>query len=172
MEWWGGLGAGVALGGWERWRETWKAPHVWSSAQAGIAGSSHHTTKVQLRALQLQGGAWEGTWIFWIELNASYRLWTILVSGIKTPKAQEKAVYSSDRERKGEPRWLKNCMKVKADELEMIIRKRRSRQVLQPQWEKLIDLSSSRREEEILLTAKTQKLLLERLTSKGEGGGS
>lgn len=54
----------------------------------------------------------------------------------------------------------------------MITRKRRSRQVFEPQWEKLIDLSSRRREEEILLTTKMQKLLLERLTSKGEGGGS
>lgn len=58
------LGPGVALGGWERWRETWKAPHVWSSAQAGIAGSSRHTINVQLRALQLQGDAWEGMEIF------------------------------------------------------------------------------------------------------------
>jgi len=32
----------------------------------------------------------------------------------------------------------------------------------------MIDLSSRRKEEEILLTAKIQKLLLERLTSKGE----
>lgn len=35
----------------------------------------------------------------------------------------------------------------------------------------MIDLSSRRKEEEILLTAKMQKLLLERMTSKGERGG-
>lgn len=52
-------------------------------------------------------------------------------------------------------------MKVKEDELKIVIRKQRSRQVFQPQWEKMIDLSSRRREEEILLTAKMQKLLLE-----------
>lgn len=60
---------------------------------------------------------------------------------------------------------------MKEDELEIIIRKQRSRQVFRPQWEKMIDLSSRRKEGEILLTAKMQKLLLERLTSKGEGGG-
>lgn len=58
-------------------------------------------------------------------------------------------------------------MKVKEDELEIIIREQRSRQLFQPQWEKMIDLSSRRKEEEILLTAKIQKLFLERLTSKG-----
>lgn len=52
-------------------------------------------------------------------------------------------------------------MKVKEDEVEIIIRKQRSRQVFHPQWEKMIDLSSRRKEEEILLTAKMQKLLLE-----------
>lgn len=60
-------------------------------------------------------------------------------------------------------------MKVKEDELEIIIKKQRSRQIFQPQWEKMTDLSSRRKEEEILLTAKMQKLLLERLTSKGGG---
>lgn len=60
-------------------------------------------------------------------------------------------------------------MKVKEDELEIIIRKQGSRQIFQPQWEKMTDLSSRRKEEEILLTAKMQKLLLERLTSKGGG---
>lgn len=53
--------------------------------------------------------------------------------------------------------------------MEIIIRKQRSRQVFQPQWEKMIDLSSRRKDKEILLTAKMQKLLLERLTSEGEG---
>lgn len=62
-------------------------------------------------------------------------------------------------------------MKVKEDELEIIIIKQRSSQVFQPQWEKVIDLSSRRKEKEILLTAKMQKLLLERLTSKGGGVG-
>lgn len=62
-------------------------------------------------------------------------------------------------------------MKAKRDELKIIIRKQRSWQAFQPQWEEMIDLSSRRKEEEILLTAKMQKLLLERLTSKGEVGG-